>query len=97
MYTFRFAEEDDCSLILRFIRGLADYEKMSDQVVATEGASEEYDILCEDPLLRRRKWIFRVERDKEVQDKEEVTIWRGIGGDAPFSGIDRFKTERTSL
>ena len=34
--TFRFADENDCSLILNFIRMLADYEKMSDQVVATE-------------------------------------------------------------
>ena len=42
--TFRFAKEDDCALILRFIRDLADYEKMSDQVVATE------EIL--------REWIF---------------------------------------
>lgn len=42
--TFRFAEEEDCALILRFIRGLAAYEKMSDQVAATE------------ELLR--EWIF---------------------------------------
>ena len=42
--TFRFALEDDCPLILDFIRALADYEKMSDQVVATE------------TLLR--EWIF---------------------------------------
>ena len=41
---FRFAEESDCGLVLSFIRGLADYEKMSDQVVATE------------ELLR--EWIF---------------------------------------
>jgi GNAT superfamily N-acetyltransferase len=41
---FRFAEESDCGLVLSFIRGLADYEKMSDQVVATE------DLL--------REWIF---------------------------------------
>ena len=42
--TFRFAEAADCALILSFIRGLAEYEKMSDQVVATE------------ELLR--EWIF---------------------------------------
>ena len=41
---FRFANEEDCGLILSFIRHLADYEKMSDQVVATE------------ELLR--EWIF---------------------------------------
>ena len=34
--TFRFAEEADCGVILSFIRGLAEYEKLSDQVVATE-------------------------------------------------------------
>ncbi len=42
--TFRFAEEKDCALILDFIRGLAEYERMSGQVVATE------------ELLR--EWIF---------------------------------------
>lgn len=48
---FRFAEESDCGLVLSFIRGLADYEKMSDQVVATE------------ELLR--EWIFE-KRKAEV-------------------------------
>lgn len=43
--TFRFAQEQDCGLILRFIRALASYEKMLDEVVATE------------ELLR--EWIFR--------------------------------------
>ena len=46
--TFRFAMEADCALILRFIRGLAAYEKMSDQVVATE------------ELLR--EWIFEKQK-----------------------------------
>lgn len=49
--TFRFAAEADCSLILSFIRQLAAYEKMSDQVVATE------------ELLR--EWIFE-KRKAEV-------------------------------
>ena len=40
--TFRFAEERDCALILRFIRGLAEYEKMSDQVIATEALLREW-------------------------------------------------------
>ena len=44
MMTIRAAEEKDCGIILDFIRGLAEYEKMSDQVVATE------------ELLR--EWIF---------------------------------------
>ena len=42
--TIRFAAEKDCALILRFIRHLAEYEKMADQVAATE------------ELLR--EWIF---------------------------------------
>ena len=58
---FRFAEESDCRLVLSFIRGLADYEKMSDQVVATE------------ELLR--EWIFE-KRKAEVlfvcDDSKEV-------------------------
>ena len=44
MMTIRPAEEKDCGIILDFIRGLAEYERMSDQVVATE------------ELLR--EWIF---------------------------------------
>ena len=44
MLTFRFAQPEDAALILRFIRGLAEYEKMTDEVVATE------------ELLR--EWIF---------------------------------------
>lgn len=43
-YRFRFAAEKDCRLILKFIRSLAKYEKMEDEVVATEA------------LLR--KWLF---------------------------------------
>ena len=44
MLTFRNASEADCGLILGFIRALAEYERMLDQVVATE------EIL--------REWIF---------------------------------------
>lgn len=39
---FRFAEEKDLSLILEFIRELADYEKMLDEVVATEDLLNEW-------------------------------------------------------
>ena len=46
--TFRFAKESDCALILTFIRALAEYEKMEDQVVATEA------------LLR--EWIFEKQK-----------------------------------
>lgn len=36
MLSFRFAESTDCGRILDFIKDLAEYEKMSNQVVATE-------------------------------------------------------------
>ena len=39
---FRFAEEKDTALILQFIKGLADYEKMNDDVVATEELLKEW-------------------------------------------------------
>lgn len=51
MITFRFATQEDCPLILQFIKDLASYEKMDDQVVATE------------ELLN--KWIFQ-EKKAEV-------------------------------
>ena len=35
-FTIRFATKDVCGLILHFIKGIAEYEKLSDQVVATE-------------------------------------------------------------
>ena len=50
--TFRFADERDCALILQFIKGLADYEKMSDQVVTTEA------------LLR--EWIFEQKKAEVI-------------------------------
>ena len=40
--TFRFAEERDCALILQFIQGLAEYERMADQVIATETLLQEW-------------------------------------------------------
>lgn len=58
---FRYAREEDAALILRFIRELAEYEKMSDGVVATE------------ELLR--EWIFEKRRAEVVfalEDGEEV-------------------------
>lgn len=39
---FRYAKREDTALILEFIRGLAEYEKMSDQVVADEKTLEEW-------------------------------------------------------
>jgi hypothetical protein len=38
--TFRFAKRNDTALILQFIKELADYEKMLDEVVADEATLE---------------------------------------------------------
>lgn len=40
--TFRYAQRSDAPLILQFIRELAEYEKMSDEVVADEETLEEW-------------------------------------------------------
>lgn len=39
---FRYAEEADVALILQFIKELADYEKMLNEVVATEELLKEW-------------------------------------------------------
>ncbi|MBR2281439.1 MAG: GNAT family N-acetyltransferase [Spirochaetales bacterium] len=59
--TFRFAERKDSGLILSFIKGLASYEKMLDQVVATEEQLEQW-------IFDKRKAevIFACEDGKEV-------------------------------
>ena len=58
---FRFAEEKDAPLILEFIRGLAEYERMSDQVVATEALLREW-------IFEKKKAevLFVLEGTKEV-------------------------------
>lgn len=58
---FRFADENDCEKILYFIKQLAEYEKMSDEVVATEKLLEEW-------IFEKKKAevIFAVENEKEV-------------------------------
>ena len=48
----RVAEEKDAALILSFINELAEYEKMSDQVVANES------LLCE--------WIFEKKKAEVI-------------------------------
>lgn len=41
-FTFRYAGREDCALILDFIKDLAEYERMSDQVVADESMLEDW-------------------------------------------------------
>lgn len=40
--TFRYATKDDVGLILKFIKGIAEYEKMLDEVETTEDLLQEY-------------------------------------------------------
>ena len=58
---FRFATENDAALILEFIRALAEYEKMSDDVVANEELLREW-------IFEKKKAevIFAVESGVEV-------------------------------
>ena len=58
---FRFAQENDVSTILYFIKELAAYEKMSDEVVATEELLREW-------IFEKKKAevIFAVEEGREV-------------------------------
>lgn len=60
-YNFRYAEVKDVPLILSFIKDLAEYEKMLDEVVTTEELLEEW-------LFEKNKAevIFALEGDKEV-------------------------------
>lgn len=59
--TFRYASEEDVPKILFFIKELASYEKMLDEVVATEELLEEW-------LFEKKKAevIFAVEDGKEM-------------------------------
>ena len=58
---FRYAERKDTPLILKFIKELADYEKMLDEVVADEATLEEW-------IFDKQKAevIFAMEDDKEI-------------------------------
>ncbi len=51
-HSFRYATENDVDKILEFIKGLAEYEKMSDDVIATE------------ELLR--EWIFEKKKAEVI-------------------------------
>ena len=54
--TFRYAQPEDCGLILGFIQALAEYEGMLNEVVAAE------------PLLR--EWIFEKKKEKHSENCE---------------------------
>jgi len=54
---FRFAERGDCALILSFIRELAKYEKLENEVVATE------ELLAEWLFDKRTAEVFFAEAD----------------------------------
>lgn len=58
---FRLATPADTAIILKFIKGLADYEKMSNEVVATEEMLNEW-------IFEKKKAevIFALENGKEV-------------------------------
>ena len=59
--SFRIATEKDCSLILFFIKELASYEKMSDEVIATEETL--------------REWIFEKQKAEVFficEDEKEI-------------------------
>ena len=62
-FSIRLAEEKDVSLILHFIKELADYEKMLSEVVATEEILREW-------IFEKNKAevIFAMEDDKVSQE-----------------------------
>ena len=59
--TFRFADINDCGLILNFIRELAKYENMLDEVIATED-------LLKECIFEKKKAevLFALEDNKEI-------------------------------
>ena len=59
--TFRYAVRKDSPLILQFIRDLAEYEKLLDEVVADEATLEEW-IFDQ----KKAEVIFAMEKGKEV-------------------------------
>lgn len=80
---FRFATENDTALILSFIKELAEYEKMSDQVVAGE------------ELLRQ--WVFEKKKAEVIfalEDGKEVGFALFFLISPPFSA-ERGYTLRT--
>ena len=58
---FRYAVKQDASLILKFIKELAEYEKLQDEVIATEKLIEEW-------IFEKRKAevVFAVKDGQEI-------------------------------
>ena len=80
----RFAKEEDVSLILSFIKELAAYEKMSDEVVADEETL--------------REWIFEKQKAEvlfALEDGREVGFALFFHNFSPFSA-ERASILRTS-
>ena len=61
MTEFRFATKEDCALILDFIRRLAEYEKMENEVVATK------ELLYEEIFEKKKaEVVFALDDGREV-------------------------------
>ena len=58
---FRYAEEKDAAKILYFIKELAAYEKMLDEVIATEELLKEWIF-----VQKKAEVIFAIVDDKEI-------------------------------
>ena len=60
-FSYRFAKKEDLPLILEFIKELAEYEKMLDEVIATEELLNEWIF-----IKKVAEVIFALEDDNEV-------------------------------
>ena len=67
MFAFRYATKEDCPLILTFIKELAEYEGMLDEVVATEEVLED--------------WVFNKQKAEVifVLDSDEACVKENSG------------------
>lgn len=85
--TFRFADENDCSVILAFIRALADYEKMTDQVIATEELLKEWifekkkaEVLFVSEGEKKRVLpCSSITSQRSLEELAQITVERGCG------------------
>ena len=83
----RFANEDDVIIMLEFIKKLAEYEKMSDQVIADEALLREW-------IFEKKKAevIFATEDEKEVYKVLSRTMLKPISEIAPYVPFGKSKT-----